>query len=192
MIASVLELNSQKADLRKEAFARRKTAHGTSNAKPAQDFLLQHVLDSRSSGIIAGYMPIQTEIDPRPSLNALHEAGFRICLPVIQGHAKPLLFREWTPESAMIEGDFGALIPRGGETVTPDLAIVPLVAFDLKGHRLGYGGGFYDRTLSGLKQNADFTSVGFAYAAQCISAVPTDEFDQKLDFMVTEKGVQHF
>lgn len=189
MTASVLDINLQKSDLRKLAFSKRKSARAAVDESVAQAHLSKHVQSLIQTGIVAAYMPIQTEIDPRPTMTELHDAGFKICLPVIQGHAMPLLFREWTPDCAMIEGDFGALIPRGGAEVCPDLAIIPLVAFNLAGHRLGYGGGFYDRTLIRLVDNPGFKSVGFAYSDQKMDGIPTDKFDQKLDFIVTEKGV---
>ena len=92
----------------------------------------------------------------------------------------------------MIEGAFKALIPEDGAWVEPEVMIVPLLAWDARGFRLGYGGGFYDRTLQGLRAKGPVLAVGFAYAAQEVAEVPIDEFDQRLDAMVTEKGVTVF
>jgi 5-formyltetrahydrofolate cyclo-ligase len=103
-----------------------------------------------------------------------------------------LKFREWGPGVAMVAGDFGALIPAEGAWVTPQVVIVPLLAFDARGFRLGYGGGFYDRTLQGLRAKGPVLAIGFAFEAQEVDAVPIDAFDQKLDLVVTEKGPRWF
>ena len=190
---SVTDTNALKVALRKDAFAARKAAKSDANSALACAHLCAFVDGLDSPRVIAGYMAIQTEVDPARALHDLHAKGHRVCLPVIPGHAKPLLFREWTPDSAMIEGDFGALIPRGGDLLVPDLAIVPLVAFDAAGHRLGYGGGFYDRTLEMLRQNnPDMRAVGFAFSAQEVDRIPVDANDQPLDAIITETGLRSF
>lgn len=192
MTSQAIDISELKQTARRKAFAARKTAHCQSANIAACGFLTEHISALGSDTVVAGYMPIQTEIDPRPSLHSLHEQGHRICLPVIQGHAMPLLFREWEPNCAMIEGDFGALIPRGGDLLTPSAAIVPLVGFDATGSRLGYGGGFYDRTLEGLRKDPNFVAIAFAFAGQELTDVPVDRFDQKMDLVVTENGVHLF
>jgi 5-formyltetrahydrofolate cyclo-ligase len=113
-------------------------------------------------------------------------------VPVIVAAATPLKFREWGLGVAMVAGDFGALIPAEGAWVTPQVVIVPLLAFDARGFRLGYGGGFYDRTLQGLRAKGPVLAIGFAFEAQEVDAVPIDAFDQKLDLVVTEKGPRWF
>ena len=186
----VLDINSQKKAMRKTAFAARKLACSDSNAALACAHLTGFLERFEGRQVVAGYMAIQTEIDPARALHDLYDRGHRICLPVIQGHAMPLIFREWTPDSAMIEGDFGALIPRGGALLVPDVAVVPLVAFDAHAHRLGYGGGFYDRTLEILRRdNSRLTAVGFASSAQAVDQIPVDENDQPLDAIITETGI---
>ncbi len=192
MPTQLMEIADRKTSARKHAFAARKAAQSQTANIAACGYLTEFINALPACTIVAGYMPIQTEIDPRATMNALHDGGVRICLPVIQGHGQPLLFREWTPGCGMIEGDFGALIPRGGEYLIPDVSIVPLVGFDQSGARLGYGGGFYDRTLALLRDAADFVSVGFAFAGQELDAVPTDKFDQRLHAIVTEDGVRQF
>lgn len=192
MSTHLLDIAHQKKTARKQAFAARKEAQ-CQTANIAACGHLTELLSAQTPGsIVAGYMPIQTEIDPRPTQNALCDLGYRLCLPVIQGHDQPLIFRQWTPQSAMIEGDFGALIPRGGDHLTPDIAIIPLVGFDTKGARLGYGGGFYDRSLAEIQTQKPVLKVGFAFAGQEIDSVPTDKFDQFLDAIVTENGVRRF
>lgn len=188
----MLDLDTQKSVTRRAALTRRREAISASASALGCANLAAHLNALTGATVVAGYMAIQTEIDPRSAMTALYEAGKRICVPVIQGRARPLLFREWTPETPMIEGDFGALIPRGGELLTPDAAIVPLLAFDRRGYRLGYGGGFYDRTLALLRDHGGVHAVGFAFEAQGQEALPIDEFDQRLDAIVTEAGSLNF
>ncbi|WP_438669361.1 5-formyltetrahydrofolate cyclo-ligase [Pseudogemmobacter sonorensis] len=183
-----------KAGLRGQARAARAGAHARGQGQAAEllaDYL--GALLARQGGALAGYMPIQTEIDPRP---ALAVAPVPVCLPVIQGRDLPLRFREWSPGSPLVEGAFRALIPAEGAWLEPRVLIVPLLAFDARGFRLGYGGGFYDRTLERLRARAALSegaapvrAVGFAFAAQEVEAVPVEPTDQPLDAIVTEAGV---
>lgn len=185
------DLPEQKAALRKAQFAARKAAREAAEPDAAET-ARDHFLASRMAtgcAVISGYRPIRTELDPTPLMVALIEAGHRMCVPVIEGAGRPLRFREWTPESPMEEGAFGALIPASGDWLEPELLIAPLLAFDAQGWRLGYGGGFYDRTLEGLRAKRRTLAVGFAYAGQEVDAVPTDPTDQRLDAIVTEKGL---
>jgi len=142
---------------------------------------------------LAGYMPIRTEIDPRPAMAAMARFG-PVGVPVIQGPGRPLIFRAWHPTAAMIEGPFGAPIPAQGPEIVPEVLIVPLVAFTPAGGRLGYGGGFYDRTLAGLRAQGStkhpVLAIGFAWAAQETADLPLDPTDQPLDLIVTEAGVR--
>ena len=139
--------------------------------------------------VLAGYMPMRTEIDPLPAM-AVHQGA--VGVPVIIGAGQPLRFREWGPGAAMVAGTFGARVPAEGAWVVPQVLIVPLLAFDARGYRLGYGGGFYDRTLQGLRAGGPVVAVGFAFAAQEVAQVPVDGFDQRLDMIVTETGVIRF
>lgn len=172
-----------KADLRKQAFAARKEAHAL-GAGEATERLLS-AIGLATGKIIAGYMPIRTEIDPRPAMTALHAQGATLCVPVIEGAGLPLMFREWTPEGALMPGPFGAQVPAEGDWVAPELLIVPLVAFDHTLARLGYGGGFYDRTLERLRAQKPTQAIGFAYDAQEMPNVPQEPTDQPLDALVT-------
>ncbi len=137
---------------------------------------------------MAGYLPIRTEIDPRPVMLALHGLGYRVCVPVIEATARPLLFRVWTPEVKLVPGPFKVLIPAEGDWISPDRLLVPLVAFDDHGHRLGYGGGFYDRTLHALRTRGDVRGFGFAYEGQRVPEVPRGLTDAPLDGVITEAG----
>ena len=138
--------------------------------------------------VLSGYMPMRTELDPLPAMRA-HPGP--VCVPVIDGPARPLRFRQWHDGAAMIPGPFGADIPEDGAWLVPQVLIVPLLAFDRAGFRLGYGGGFYDRTLEGLRERGPVLALGFGFAAQEAPAVPREPTDQRLDAIVTEEGVIH-
>jgi 5-formyltetrahydrofolate cyclo-ligase len=176
-----------KAAARTAAFAARKAAFAAGQGQAAE--LLADHLAAFVGHRLAGYMPMRTEIDPLPAM-AAHQGP--VGVPVIMGAGQPLRFREWTPGSAMVEGAFKAMIPVEGAWIDPDVLIVPLLAFDARGYRLGYGGGFYDRTLQALRARHRVTAVGFAFAAQEVAEVPTDATDQRLDAIVTEQGLRLF
>jgi len=173
-----------KALAREAAFSARKAAHAAGQGQAAE--ILADYLGAHRGRVLSGYMPMRTEIDPLPAM-AAHQGI--VGVPVIIGKAKPLRFREWSPGARMVEGAFRAMIPEDGVWVEPQILIVPLLAFDARGYRLGYGGGFYDRTLEGLRARGPVLAVGFAFSAQEVAEVPTDATDQRLDVMVTEKGV---
>lgn len=173
----------RKAAARAAAFARRKAAHAA--RRPDDAAHLGGVLRAHRGAVLAGYMPMRTEIDCLPAM-AAHDGP--VGVPVILGAGRPLRFRCWTPDASMVAGEFGALIPEAGAWIEPQVLIVPLLAFDRRGFRLGYGGGFYDRTLEGLRARGPVTAIGFAYAAQEIAEVPTEPTDQPLDLIVTETG----
>lgn len=179
-----------KAALRTEIYARRKLAHAADRAASlaARDHFLAARLHTGAE-IISGFRPIRTEIDVTPLMLALHAAGHRLCVPVIEGAGRPLRFRAWSPDAAMVEGAFGALVPAAGDWLEPQLLIAPLLAFDAAGWRLGYGGGFYDRTLEGLRAKRRTLAVGFAYSVQQVDDVPREPTDQRLDAIVTEQGL---
>jgi len=182
------DLSAEKAAAREAAYVRRKAAHA--GGAEASETLLA-AITPLAGMVVSGYWPIRTEIDPRPALKAL-AAARRIVLPVVEGPGRPLGFRFWSPGAAMIPGVFGARIPAEEEGAEPEILIVPLLAFDARGYRLGYGGGFYDRTLERLRATRPTVAIGYAYAAQEVEAVPTEPTDQKLDMMVTEEGLRTF
>lgn len=175
-----------KAAARKAAFARRKAAHAADPGTGAGH--LSALLAGHRGVPVAGYMPIRSEIDPRPAMAEAAAHG-PVGVPVIEGAGRPLRFALWEPEMALVEGAFGALVPAAPVFMVPQIVIVPLVAFDRQGGRLGYGGGFYDRTLEGLRARGPVLAVGFAYAAQEAGALPLEPTDQPLDMIVTERGV---
>ena len=174
---------------RKAAFARRKTADRSVEA--AANAYLLNAVSKAEGACVSAYWPIRTEIDPRPTLHALAKTH-RLCLPVVQGDGQPLTFRRWTPSTVMEIGAFGAGIPAEDLTETPDILIVPLAAFDARGYRLGYGGGFYDRTLEVLRARGSVTAIGFAFDVQETANLPVETTDQPLDMIVTESGMRAF
>jgi 5-formyltetrahydrofolate cyclo-ligase len=176
-----------KALAREAAFAARKTAFAKGQGQAAE--ILADFLADQKGRVLSGYMPMRTEIDPLPAM-AAHQGP--VGVPVIIGKGLPLRFREWSPGARMVEGAFKALIPEDGAWVEPQVLIVPMLAFDARGYRLGYGGGFYDRTLEGLRAKGPVLAVGFAFSAQEVAEVPTDATDQRLDVVVTEKGITVF
>ncbi|MEM1161487.1 MAG: 5-formyltetrahydrofolate cyclo-ligase [Pseudomonadota bacterium] len=184
------DFSEEKKSLRAAVFKVRKQAFDTlpNAANAARDHLLASRLHTGAK-VVAAYVPIRTELDPTPLMGALHEAGHRVCVPVIQGMGQALRFHEWWPSVEMQEGPFGARVPVDTDELLPDLILAPLVAWDDRGGRLGYGGGFYDRTLEKLRALRRIRAYGFAFAAQQIEEVPLEPTDQLLDGCVTEKGI---
>jgi 5-formyltetrahydrofolate cyclo-ligase len=140
---------------------------------------------------VSGYWPLPGELDIRPLLHRIHEAGHRIALPVVKAKGQPLLFRHWTPGTPLVQGAFKVMTPpEGAPEMVPDVLLVPLLAFDRDGYRLGYGGGFYDRTLEKRRHEAHagdpVLAIGIAFSAQETESLPRGPFDQRLDWIATE------
>lgn len=182
------DLSEIKSNARALAFARRKDAHLAGTGTAAH---LSAVLAGYRGVPLAGYMAMRTEIDPTAAMEEAAAHG-PVGVPVIMGAGQALKFRTWSPDAVMIDGEFGARIPQSGDWLEPEILIVPLVAFDTSGNRLGYGGGFYDRTLEGLRAKRPTLAVGFAYAEQEASDLPIEPTDQPLDMIVTQNGVITF
>ncbi|MDQ2064879.1 5-formyltetrahydrofolate cyclo-ligase [Xinfangfangia sp. CPCC 101601] len=172
---------------RKAAYAARKEAFARGQGQAAE--ILADFLAGHAGVALSGYLPIRTEIDPLPAMIA-HRGP--VGVPVIPAPATPLKFREWSPGCAMEDGGFGTQVPAEGAWIEPAVLIVPLLAFDARGYRLGYGGGFYDRTLQLLRSKRPTLAVGFAFAAQEVDEVPIDAFDQRLDLIITDEGLREF
>ena len=181
-----MTLTADKAAARTAAFARRKPL--AAGATGAQAGHLAAVLAGYRGVPLAGYSPIRTEIDPTPAMAEAAAFG-PVGVPVITAEGAPLRFARWRPEMPMISGAFGAAVPAEPEFFAPEIVIVPLLAFTRAGARLGYGGGFYDRTLEGLRARRATLAIGFAFAGQEVDALPLEPTDQPLDLIVTEAGV---
>lgn len=186
------DMISHKAACRKAAFAARKDAHAQGLDSDANAQLLTFCKDLPSDTVIAAYMPIQTEISPLHTMKKLSARGYTLCVPVILGAGQPLEFHHWYDGCEMLAGAFGAAVPKEGNPLTPDVVITPLVAFDRMGYRLGYGGGFYDRSFEGLAAQASVQAIGFAYSAQEVMMIPRESTDYKLDAVITEQGILWF
>lgn len=163
---------------------------GEAAALAARDVALTVVGPPPSEhAIVAGYWPIGGELDCRPLLDCLAGIGWACALPVATAAAAPLLFRRWRSGDELVVGRHGVREPREcAEAVTPAVALVPLLAFDRAGHRLGYGAGYYDRTLEGLRARGPVRAIGLAFAAQELPELPAEPHDQRLDWIVTERG----
>ncbi|MDJ0637474.1 MAG: 5-formyltetrahydrofolate cyclo-ligase [Paracoccaceae bacterium] len=178
-----------KKTLRKDMAARRAEAFETVDQTRAQRRLSEALADM--PGPVSFYWPIRTEIDPRPVMEALSQHT-TVCLPLTHGHAV-LTFRRWTLGAKMEADGFGVPVPVDETPVVPKTLVVPMLAFDAAGHRLGYGAGHYDRTLAHLRGEGPVTAIGFAFEAQRSDhALPTEPTDQPLDAIVTEASVHRF
>ena len=176
-----------KKALRKEMATRRAEAAETVDQAPARAALAAVIADTE--GPVSFFWPIRTEIDPRPVMEAFSTQRV-VCLPLTHGREAPLTFLRWTAGTPMVEDGFGVPVPDGSEDVVPTTLVVPMLAFDARGHRLGYGAGHYDRTLARLRANGPVTAVGFAFEAQRADMdLPIEPTDQPLDMLVTEAGV---
>ena len=140
--------------------------------------------------IVSGFMPLKSEINPLPLMQKLAEAGERLALPAIAGRGKPLLMRAWEFGAPLDRGQWGIREPKpDAPEVEPDILLVPLLAFDREGFRLGYGAGYYDMTIHRLRALKPVTAVGIAFAAQEVPKIPTTPRDERLDLVLTEREV---
>ena len=140
--------------------------------------------------VVSAYVAMGSEIDPCPLFEHLAREGSRTCLPVIQPLGNPLRFRAWLPGEPLVARTWGILEPGDGAAeVEPDILLVPLLAFDRRGMRLGYGGGYYDRTLERLRALKPIIAIGLAFAAQELPQVPSARHDQPLDRILTNDGL---
>ncbi|HLG89834.1 MAG TPA: 5-formyltetrahydrofolate cyclo-ligase [Alphaproteobacteria bacterium] len=181
-----------KADLRRAARqARSAAAAGNPDAAAALAKVALGGLGAAPGDIVAGYVPIGDEIDPMPLIELL--AGSHPCaLPSVE-EGRALTFRLWLPGAALLPGRYGIPSPSlDSPAILPDILLVPMLAFDRRGHRLGYGGGHYDATLAALRGRKPVQAIGLAYAAQEIERVPDEGWDQALDAVATEKGFMRF
>jgi 5-formyltetrahydrofolate cyclo-ligase len=139
-------------------------------------------------GIVSGFIPYKSEISTIPLMNRLRREGWQTALPVVIAPEQPLAFRAWTPGGTLVPGVWDIPIPpESAPEVLPDVLLVPMLAFDRKGYRLGYGGGFYDRTLEKLRALKQVVAIGVAYHVQMVDEVPAGRHDAPLDFVMTER-----
>jgi len=174
-----------KEKLRIDALKNRDRIHNPQKGFLLRDNFLRNVEIPHGS-IISAYWPIGSEIDVRPLITEIYNRGYDICLPLIEEKNAPLKFRHWEPEAVMVKSsNFKIFEPckNHHDEMIPNIIIVPLLAFDKAKHRLGYGGGFYDRTIAALKPAM---SIGVAYSDQEIDKIPSEDWDVQLNKIVTE------
>jgi 5-formyltetrahydrofolate cyclo-ligase len=164
---------------------------GEDERRVAADGLLRtfkHERPVETPCIVSGFWPIKEEIDVKPLMIELFNQGCQLALPVVQGKGQPLLFRAWRPGDPLEAGVFGTLQPNARrEVVEPEVLLVPLLACDEDGWRLGYGAGFYDRTLAGLRKKRNTAAIGVGFDAQLVPEVPHGPTDERLDWLLTDK-----
>lgn len=186
-------IEAEKALLRKTARARREALSPEFRAEASKAISFQF-FDKVAFGpedAIAGYWRIRDEVDCQPILVRLMDGGQVVILPVVAGPAEPLEFRIWGADAPLYEAGFGTLAPSDlAPRSEPDLILMPLLGFDRTGTRLGYGGGYYDRTLASMRKKPML--VGLAFGAQGLDYIPREAHDIPLDAVVTEDGVEFF
>lgn len=190
---TALEAIALKRVLREQQKARRAHALSAIGAGINEGFVKHGMalLGERPPGVVSGYYPMEDEIWPLPLMAALKAEGHTLALPVMQGKAEPLVFRAWTPGDPLIPGVWGIRQPATDKPeVLPDIVLVPLLAFDARGYRLGYGGGFYDRTLRALRSLKSILAVGLALDELEVDAVPHLDYDERLDWVLTPSGAR--
>jgi 5-formyltetrahydrofolate cyclo-ligase len=187
-------LDQRKAALRLAALVRRDAIpaderQAAANAIAARPF----PLPVPAGAVVSGFMPLKSEINPLPLLRRLADTGARLALPVVAGRGKPLIMRAYAFGDELASGVWGIREPKtSAAEVFPDILIVPLAAFDRRGHRIGYGAAYYDMTINRLRGMKPAIAVGIAYAAQEVAQVPVDTHDAPLDLVLTERDVIDF
>ncbi len=192
MTESTVESPSdKKADLRNEALARRDALPPEARqAAPEAIAARKFPLAIAPGTIVSGFMPLKSEINPLPLMRKLAGQGARLALPVVVGRGKPLLMREWVFGEPLVAGVWGIREPKPeAAVVDPDILLVPLLAFDRAGHRIGYGAGYYDLTLAQLRARKSVIAAGLAFAVQEVAAIPATPRDARLDLVLTEQEV---
>jgi len=187
----IAHIASEKEQLRREATARR-DALSAEMRRAAADAIAARAfpLAIAPGVIVSGFMPLKSEINPLPLMQKLSEAGARLALPAIAGRGKPLIMRAWEFGAPLDRGQWGIREPqKEAPEVAPDILLVPLLAFNRAGHRVGYGAGYYDMTIGALRAKEPVIAVGIAFAAQEVPKVPVTERDARLDLVLTELEV---
>jgi 5-formyltetrahydrofolate cyclo-ligase len=188
VLAHPEDLARRKAELRALLLSRRRAAPDpAAAARAVADRLLRDVT-LPDAAVVSGYWRLGSELDPRPCLRRLAARGHRLALPRMQGERRPLAFHRWQEDDHLIAGGFGVMQPDPmAPLVAPEVLLVPLLAFDRRGGRLGYGKGYYDRTLRALREEgAGRLAIGLAFALQEVAEVPLAASDEPLDVVVTE------
>jgi 5-formyltetrahydrofolate cyclo-ligase len=190
-VTASASIEESKVVTRREAVVRRDALTADLRKAAADTIAAREFPLAITSGIVvSAFMPMKSEINPLPLLRKLAEAGAVLALPVVAGRGKPLVMRAWRWGEDLAQGVWGLREPKpDAPEVDPDILLVPLLAFDRTGHRIGYGAGYYDMTIAGLRARKPVTAIGLAFAAQEIAAVPATPRDERLDLVLTEREV---
>ncbi len=185
------QFQNEKSAVRAAALAKRDAMPADERAAAAEQIAAREFPIAITPGVIvSGFMPLKTEINPIPLMRKLAAAGARLALPAIAGRGKPLIMRAYAFGDDLARGQWGIREPKPeAPEVAPDILIVPLAAFDRAGNRIGYGAGYYDMTIAALRAKKKVTAVGIAFAAQELDQVPVTPRDERLDLVLTERGV---
>ena len=190
-MAQPTAIEDAKAELRVQARARRDALPASMRAAAARAIAARPfpvALTPRA--IVSGFMPLGSEINPTPLMRTLAGVGAQLALPVVCGRGRPLSMRVFDFGQRLVPGVWGIREPApDAAEVFPDILLVPLLAFDRSGHRIGYGAGYYDLTIAALRARKTVTACGLAFAAQEVSSVPTTSRDARLDLVLTEHEV---
>jgi 5-formyltetrahydrofolate cyclo-ligase len=187
----VTDLSAQKKSIRRDALARRDALPAAERAAAAAAIAARPFPLALAPGtIVSGFSPLKSEINPVPLMRKLSDAGARLALPVVAGKGRPLTMRAWAFGQPLDSGVWGIREPTpDAPEVAPDILLVPLLAFDRTGNRIGYGAGYYDMTIAGLRALKPVTAVGIAFSVQEIPSVPVTPRDARLDLVLTEREV---
>lgn len=188
------QIPRQKELLRNEALARRDALPATQRQAAAEIIAARKFPVAIPRGaVVSGFMPMKSEINPLPLLKRLATEGAKLALPVVAGRGKPLIMRAWEFGGPLEAGVWGIRQPKAdAPEIDPDILIVPLAAFDRAGHRIGYGAGYYDMTITRLRGIKSVVVLGIGFAAQEVPRVPTTERDARLDLVLTEREIIDF
>jgi 5-formyltetrahydrofolate cyclo-ligase len=194
MLTSPAQPAADKPALRQEAIARRDVLPAVGRQQAAEIIAAREFpVAIAPDTIVSGFMPLKSEINPIPLMRKLSGLGAALALPVVQGRGQPLIMRAYAIGDALAAGQWGIREPTpDAPEVAPDIMIVPLLAFDRTGHRLGYGAGYFDMTIARLRAMKPIVAIGIAFAAQEIDAVPVTPRDARLDIVLTEREVIDF
>jgi 5-formyltetrahydrofolate cyclo-ligase len=190
----IMPATRSKGDLRNAALAARDALGDEARLQAAQGIAMRGLPFALDGGaVVSGYAPIRSELDPTPLMLALAALGAKLALPVVLARGHSLSFRAWAPDDKLVLGSMGIPEPSpAAAELVPDIMLVPLAAFDRAGHRIGYGGGYYDYTFSHLRKSKHVIGVGLAFAVQEIKTVPALAHDAALDYVLTEKRIFDF
>lgn len=188
-MTSITDIVAKKAELRAAALVRRDALSPDERAKAGEAIAARDLpLAPRPGLIVSGFMPIRSEINPLPLMRRYAEAGAQLLLPAIDGRGKPLHLRSWKIGDKLVTGQWNIREPAAdAPELVPDLMLVPLAVFDRRGHRIGYGAGYYDMTIAKARAQKPVLAVGVAFAVQEAPEVPNLAHDEPLDLVLTEK-----